>query len=236
VDLGDGLVTPGDYDYRNDLDSFGFPEDMTGMNVLDVGTATGYFAFEFERRGANVVAVDLATLADWDIVNVEREKILNTLEKHHQTSTRSETSRHHLDGPFNFCHRLLKSKVKRVNSRIYDLNLQKLGCDGFDMVFLGDVLPHLFSPLTALDALAPLCKGTLVVSLTLWDVDMPDPGMVYMGAEARGRSWWRPNRPCLELMLNKIGFANVKEVGVNRSLYRPHWNYVNRPVFHATKT
>ena len=32
---------------------------MTGLCVLDVGTYDGYFAFECERRGANVVAIDI---------------------------------------------------------------------------------------------------------------------------------------------------------------------------------
>jgi hypothetical protein len=49
VDLEDGIVTPGDYDYRYSLDAFQFPDDMRGMKVLDVGSATGFFAFEFER-------------------------------------------------------------------------------------------------------------------------------------------------------------------------------------------
>src|SRR3954447_19802676 len=40
VDLGDGLVTPGLHDYRRSLGEFHFPEDMSGMNVLDVGSAT----------------------------------------------------------------------------------------------------------------------------------------------------------------------------------------------------
>ena len=44
IDLGNGLVTPGTYDYRKDLPRFQFPEDMSGMNVLDVGSATGFFA------------------------------------------------------------------------------------------------------------------------------------------------------------------------------------------------
>jgi tRNA (mo5U34)-methyltransferase len=35
------------------------PDDMRGLRVLDIGTYDGYFAFECERRGAEVVAVDV---------------------------------------------------------------------------------------------------------------------------------------------------------------------------------
>src|SRR5271156_6355850 len=66
IDLGDGLITPGLYDYRDTIGAFGFPENMTGMTVLDVGSASGFFAFEFERRGARVISVELPSLRDLD--------------------------------------------------------------------------------------------------------------------------------------------------------------------------
>ena len=34
------------------------PKDMTNMRVLDIGTWDGFFSFEFERRGAKVLAID----------------------------------------------------------------------------------------------------------------------------------------------------------------------------------
>ena len=60
IDLGDGVVTPGWSDpARDKLPYFRLPDDMTGLRVLDVGCAEGYFSFEAERRGASeVVALD----------------------------------------------------------------------------------------------------------------------------------------------------------------------------------
>src|SRR3990170_7920795 len=66
IDLGEGLVSPGIYDYRPTLHVFRFPEDMRGMTVLDVGSATGFFAFEFEKRGAQVLSVELPSLEALD--------------------------------------------------------------------------------------------------------------------------------------------------------------------------
>ena len=34
------------------LPHFGLPRDMSGMRVLDIGNAEGFFSFEAERRGA----------------------------------------------------------------------------------------------------------------------------------------------------------------------------------------
>jgi tRNA (mo5U34)-methyltransferase len=43
---------------RNRLAVFPFPEDLSGKRVLDIGAWDGWFSFEMERRGAQVVAVD----------------------------------------------------------------------------------------------------------------------------------------------------------------------------------
>jgi tRNA (mo5U34)-methyltransferase len=61
IDFGDGLVMEGEHDMGRYLAYYGIPPDLSGMTVLDVGTAAGYFSVEFARRGADVTAIDL-----WD--------------------------------------------------------------------------------------------------------------------------------------------------------------------------
>lgn len=63
IELRPGIVTPGLHPSRAALavlDSIGLPREMGGLRVLDIGCCDGYFAFEAERRGAEVVAVDYA--------------------------------------------------------------------------------------------------------------------------------------------------------------------------------
>ena len=43
---------------KNRIGQFPVPEDLRGKRVLDIGTWDGWFAFEMERRGAAVVAID----------------------------------------------------------------------------------------------------------------------------------------------------------------------------------
>ena len=61
MELPNGLVTPGWSDPKVEkLPYFGLPDDMTGMRVLDIGHAEGFFSFEAERRGAvDVLAIDV---------------------------------------------------------------------------------------------------------------------------------------------------------------------------------
>jgi tRNA (mo5U34)-methyltransferase len=53
-----GLVTPGAYDPRFLLDDLGWPADLSGQRVLDIGPSDGFFSLAARRRGATVVAVD----------------------------------------------------------------------------------------------------------------------------------------------------------------------------------
>ena len=65
IELPDGSVLPGLQaveHLRWRLDLFGLPQDLRGKRVLDVGAWDGWFSFECERRGAQVVAVDCIAL------------------------------------------------------------------------------------------------------------------------------------------------------------------------------
>lgn len=65
IELPDGSVLPGLQSVEHlrwRLDLFGLPEDLRGKRVLDVGAWDGWFSFECERRGAEVVAVDCIPL------------------------------------------------------------------------------------------------------------------------------------------------------------------------------
>src|SRR3954469_23487578 len=59
LDLGEGRATDGWFDLRPHVHRYGLPERMDGMRALDVGTWDGFWAFEMERRGAEVVALDV---------------------------------------------------------------------------------------------------------------------------------------------------------------------------------
>jgi tRNA (mo5U34)-methyltransferase len=59
IEIKPGIVTPGINDSPAMLRALQIPQDCSGLRVLDLGTRDGFFAFEFEKRGAaEVVALD----------------------------------------------------------------------------------------------------------------------------------------------------------------------------------
>jgi tRNA (mo5U34)-methyltransferase len=58
IELAPGVVTPGVNDSQGALAQLELPGDMTGQRVLDIGASDGFFSFECERRGAEVLAID----------------------------------------------------------------------------------------------------------------------------------------------------------------------------------
>ena len=61
IEVAPGIITPGDDSNRMKLpilDELGLPGDLKGARALDIGCSDGFFSFELERRGADVLAID----------------------------------------------------------------------------------------------------------------------------------------------------------------------------------
>src|SRR5262249_24812093 len=122
---------------------------------------------------------------------------------------------------------------------VYDLTLDRLGGERFDLVYAGDVLLHLFSPLKALDVLTGLCRGSLVATI---DVPFPGPAelpfMRFLGnasVETDRRTWWMLSSGCLSDVLARMGFSDVSVVGEYSGIARRAWFSYVREVLRATK-
>src|SRR5262245_24126688 len=64
---GYGLVV-GQWDLRENVDTYLGNQDLRGKRVLELGPASGFLTFEMEKRGAAVVGFDLADGRKWDVV------------------------------------------------------------------------------------------------------------------------------------------------------------------------
>lgn len=199
IDLGHGVETPGFADHRAQLPHYALPASLAGKRVLDIATFDGYWAFEFERRGADeVVAIDIAKRTDMDCPRW----MLRDPESFDLVGGMGES--------FKVAKDILDSKVKRVECNVYDLDPEVHGM--FDLVFISDVLIHLRDPQLAIERAYSVCKGELIIA----DVFSPEldalgdiPAAQFV---APGETWWYPNVACLRQMMMTAGFEPITEV------------------------
>jgi tRNA (mo5U34)-methyltransferase len=219
LELAPGHVTEGMFDLRPYVHRYGLPERMEGMRALEVGTWDGFWAFEMERRGAEVVALDLDDERELDWPPRRRPE------------TFPEGRRG--DG-FRLAKEILGSSVERVNCGIYRALPEDLGT--FDLVFCGTVLIHLRDQLLALERIANLCDG-LLISAEEYDRAaglVPFPVARYRADRDADVVFWQPSARTWRRMMWTAGFGDVKEHG--RFMMRSNLGYrVRHVVLHAQK-
>ncbi len=215
MELPGGVVTPGADDPRDRLPLLRLPEDMTGLTVLDVGAWDGFFSFECERRGAARVVA-----ADWFAW--------------HRAAHGSKRS-------FELAREALGSKVDDVEIRVEDLSPERIGT--FDLVLFAGVLYHVRDPLRALDAVASVTDGDLVLETHVDLVLKRKPAAAfYPAGELTGdpTNWWGPNHAAIEGMLRATGFTDVVRVFPRTRMYEltrvlKRRSQQGRAVFHAKR-
>ena len=199
IDLGHGVITPGFVDHHDQLPYYALPASMTGMRVLDVATFDGFWAFEFERRGAEVVAADIAA---WTDVDVPRLMLPHASAFGLDRATGTG---------FRLAHEILGSDVQRIECSVYDLDPGKIG--NFDLVFISDLLVHLRDPQLRGRAAYSVCSGEVLVA------DVYTPQLEGLGDDlalalftAPSETWWLPNVAALRTMLITAGFESIDEI------------------------
>jgi tRNA (mo5U34)-methyltransferase len=187
LDLGHGIITPGQDDSFAKLKQLRLPEDLTGRTVLDIGAYDGFFSFEAEKRGAKrVLAVDL-----------------------YAGSERGGGRK----AGFNLAKRILGSKVEEAEIDVADMTPERVG--SFDVVLFLGVLYHLKDPLSALERVASVTKGLLILETHADLLHMDEAAVAYYpGTELNDdmSNWCGPNHAALSWMLKEAGFKDVKPV------------------------
>ena len=180
---------------------------MRGKRCLDVGTWDGFYAYELERRGAaEVVAVDLADLADIDWPPEVRA------DPSFDPTLSGEQPR---PAGFELLHQLLDSKVEWRGCSIYDLDPSELGT--FDLVVVGSLLVHLRDPVRALDAVRRMvAPGGQFLSIEYIHPPVNVLGRGRPLFELRGETsdfqWWLASDRGLQQLLKVAGFDDRAHV------------------------
>lgn len=195
IELPGGQVTPGWSNPKVDkLPFYGLPKDMSGMRVLDIGNAEGFFSFEAERRGAA------------EVIGLENYPPMAR--------------------KFEICRAALGSRARTYLGSVYDLQPSTFGT--FDLVMFFGVLYHLRHPILALQKVAGVCTGTVLVQTATCETNTDKPmaefhpfGITSGPPDNRQHDptcFWFPNIACCIAMLQHVGFQSVEQISPGASV------------------
>jgi len=123
---------------------------------------------------------------------------------------------------FNICRSALDSKAEAFLTNVYDLSPRTFGT--FDLVMSFGVLYHLRHPILALEKVAGVCSGTLLLQTAnyeesaLGDLSVAKfhPFGIQSGPPENPifdpTVFWLPNAACVSDMLSHTGFININEL------------------------
>lgn len=185
IDLGHGIVTPGIFNTLKYVDRYGIPAGLAGRSVLDIGAYNGFFTIEAKRRGAARV------------VAMDRWGLPDSPER----------------TAFDLAVKATGVDVECIKGDVYDLTPDAAG--RFDLVFFFGVLYHLKYPLLALERIAGVTDGTLLLETHLDALALTRPAMAFYPGnelEGDGTNWCGPNPEAVEAMLKVAGFTDVRPI------------------------
>jgi tRNA (mo5U34)-methyltransferase len=186
IDLGDGILTPGQKDTPTEVAYLHLPADLAGRTVLDIGAYDGFYSFEAERRGAKrVLAADHLA---WNWPGSDAR------------------------GNFDLAHRVLGSSVETVEITVEEISPETVG-SAFDVVLFLGVLYHAPDPLGYLSRVRSVTSGLAIIETVVDLLDVPIPAAAYYQGESMNgdaSNHFGPNRLAVEAMLLDVGFSRVE--------------------------
>lgn len=180
---------------------------MTGLRVLDVGARDGFYSFECERRGAEVVAIDYADARDTGFL-VAKEILgsaLNLIQ----------------DNVFNITHEKYGTfDIVLFLGVLYHLRDPLMAIDALRNVCRGE----LFLETHVIDESFLLPDGR-VTPLAAVDRALLDiPIMQFYSRDVLNHdatNYWGPNMRCVELMLEEANFTLLSRLlNGQRAIFR----------------
>lgn len=204
------ILTPGRDNSEVKLQAIMMPKDLTGKTVIDVGAWDGFFSFEAEKRGAEVLAIDTVMWKEHKTFDVHKNmEVIHTGKR-----------------GFDFAHKMLNSKVTSEEIEVMDLSEKNVG--KHDLVLCLGILYHMENPFGMCKVMKDLTAkgGQLILETHIDFQNISKPVMAFYPTNECNNdvgTWFGPNPACVAVMLKAAGFDEVKLVALEN----------NRGVFHA---
>lgn len=195
----------GFFDLRGSFEEYLGPVDFAGKRVLEIGPGSGFLTFEMEKRGAEVVSVELSEDLPWDFVPYDHPQFEEWLVGHRAFMDRQRNG-------YWFAHRAFRSKAKVHYGSAYQLP-EAMG--RFQIATMAAVLLHNRDPLGILTNCARITDEHLVIvdqfNRDLAEHPGPDMRLVPNRHNDMVHTWWHIAPELLVQYLPVLGFEVVHQ-------------------------
>jgi len=196
---GFGLVE-GQWDLRGGVDAYLGGENFAGARVLEIGPASGFLTMEMERRGAEIVAIEVQDDPGWDFVPYPPAILEPMFPARRQIMARVKNS-------FWFTHTAHHSRAKLLYADAY--NIPEIG--KFDIALMGSVLLHTRAPLQIIEQCARRADTIIVTDLLHPDIEGTPVCRLWPRADNNiTDTWWQLSSTLVSQFLGVLGYTKIE--------------------------
>jgi len=207
---GHGVIEGRDWDLRGGVDEYLGKVDFAGQRVLEIGPASGFLTFEMEKRGAEVVSVEVTAEHGWDFVPYPAARLEEVFGPRRVVMQQLKNS-------YWFSHAALNSKAKVYYGDVYNL---PAALGEFDIAVMGSVLLHCRDPLQIVEQCGKIARMLIIVDM--FHPDLERAPICRLAATPQNflwHTWWSFSTRFFTQFLEVMGFT-VTETLMHEQLHR----------------
>ena len=194
---GHGVIN-GEWDLRPRVYDYLGKVEFAGKRVLEIGPASGFLTFEMEKRGADVISVEVTDEHGWDFVPYPDARFEEVFGPRRVVMQQLKNS-------YWFGHAALQSKAKVYYGDAYNLPAS-LG--QFDIAVMGAVLLHCRDPLRIVEQCGKRAKSLIIVDKFYPDLEgAPICRLAPTAENFIWHTWWHFSTQLFTQFLAVMDFA-----------------------------
>jgi SAM-dependent methyltransferase len=198
---GHGVMKGRDWDLRGRVDEYLGKVDFSGQCVLEIGPASGFLTFEMEKRGADVVSVEVTDQHGWDFVPYPARRLEEVFGPRRIVMQQLKNS-------YWFAHAALQSSAKVYYGDAYNL---PAALGEFDIAVMGAVLLHCRDPLRIVEQCAKRAKSLIIVDKLYPDLEgSPVCRLAPTPENFLWHTWWHFSTQFFRQFLAVMGFTAME--------------------------
>ena len=206
---GHGVMN-GEWDLRGGVDDYLGKVAFAGQRVLEIGPASGFLTFEMEKRGADVVSVEVTAEHGWDFVPYPAQELEEVFGPRAIVMERLKNS-------YWFSHAAHRSKAKVYYGDVYNL---PAALGQFDIAVMGSVLLHCRDPLRIVEQCSKMARSLIITDMFHPDLEgTPVCSLAPAPQNFLWHTWWHFSTQFFIQFLAVMGFTTT-QTSTHRQYHR----------------